>query len=563
MLNKQRAAALSLVLCNMLIAFLYVRVLSETDLFAFGRLQTYDALTRLRASHALPQSHVKDVVLVTVDDESFVKLNRSWPWTRDTFAIFLDELRKFSPKAVALDFSFVGRNPNESFDYWLADGVTRSKNVILASYFDLDGSYIRPMAILEKNALACGFVDQTVDRDAISRRVRILRNTSDDNRSVFSFAIETAYAFIGGIPLRDITPFSEYGWKFETPAGVHDVWADHSGRAWLSYRYPIEDLKTVSFWKLLRGQAKKEDFEGKIVLVGGTSMELQDYRPTPLGLMAGIVIHANELLMILDHDFIRPVPLAVEEYLLLILAAGFTILFLRLRNWMGVVLYGLALMVISAIGIVLFVSRNVFYDIFSALFVLTLIYMVTLVFRMVRLYIEKSTLQRMAIMDGLTGLYGYRYLMIRLEAEFNKALREHTAFYLAMVDIDLFKQVNDSYGHEMGNRVLAEVASVLKSGIRGYDVAARYGGEEFTLILFNHDERTANQTLERIRHAMEEKTFTAHRTNFHVTISAGLCSSQHPDVKSKDDMIRFADAALYQAKQKGRNRVKIYVKSLP
>jgi diguanylate cyclase len=127
-----------------------------------------------------------------------------------------------------------------------------------------------------------------------------------------------------------------------------------------------------------------------------------------------------------------------------------------------------------------------------------------------------------------------------------------------MVYIDLFKKVNDTYGHEQGNVVLTTVAKLLKNGIRGYDVAARYGGEEFSLVLFNQDPAGAAQIVERIRKAVEATPFNLPTGVLHVTVSSGICSNRNPDVQSKDDLVKLADAALYQAKTQGRNRVCLY-----
>ncbi len=157
--------------------------------------------------------------------------------------------------------------------------------------------------------------------------------------------------------------------------------------------------------------------------------------------------------------------------------------------------------------------------------------------------------------DSLTGLLTHTAFYGRASASFHRARAEDGRAVVAMVDVDHFKNVNDSYGHVMGDRVLAELAALLRQRIRASDAAGRYGGEEFGIILNGIDLENAQRIINRIR---QEWANQEHRTpsgqSFRVTFSAGLasCSSSLPDVTS---WINAADGALYEAKRAGRNRV--------
>ncbi|MDH5525388.1 MAG: diguanylate cyclase [Desulfobulbaceae bacterium] len=170
-----------------------------------------------------------------------------------------------------------------------------------------------------------------------------------------------------------------------------------------------------------------------------------------------------------------------------------------------------------------------------------------------------SRLYTMAITDGLTGLYTKRYLnTIASELHEKSSSGEPgDGFCLMMVDIDHFKEVNDQYGHQVGDRVLLEMADVIRAGLRTADIPCRYGGEEFVLILPGTDVETGCMVAERLRAAIAEHAFMVDADLvLHKTISIGLaCGSLA--VASVDEMIRQADEALYVAKRQGRNRIEV------
>lgn len=160
--------------------------------------------------------------------------------------------------------------------------------------------------------------------------------------------------------------------------------------------------------------------------------------------------------------------------------------------------------------------------------------------------------------DGLTGLYNHNYIPQRLGTEFERYRRTKKEFCLVMIDIDWFKKVNDTYGHEQGNEVLINIAQCLKKGLRISDVVARYGGEEFCIILFDCNEEAARQVIEKIRLQIEGTVFADAERIFRITISAGICSNQVRGIERSSDLIRLADKMLYEAKAAGRNRVLIH-----
>jgi diguanylate cyclase (GGDEF)-like protein len=168
-------------------------------------------------------------------------------------------------------------------------------------------------------------------------------------------------------------------------------------------------------------------------------------------------------------------------------------------------------------------------------------------------------LLRFAFTDYLTGLKTRGYFEQQLDLEFKRAERRRQKFALLMIDIDHFKNLNDTFGHHTGDQVLRDVASILMKDMREVDTVARYGGEEFVMILPETTETGATYVAQRLRRAVEQAKFFAGSPQSiqHLTISIGIAVFD-TDAQFKRDLIEFADAALYAAKHGGRNRLVCY-----
>lgn len=171
-------------------------------------------------------------------------------------------------------------------------------------------------------------------------------------------------------------------------------------------------------------------------------------------------------------------------------------------------------------------------------------------------------LRRLGLTDALTGLANRRELEKRLSIEVSRSLRELTAFSCLYLDVDHFKQVNDVYGHDVGDYVLQKVAAIMVDAVRLGDVVARYGGEEFVIVLPGISGSIALETAERIRQAVENsKIQAAHNKSLSITVSIGLASylaeknTIGDNAEITEQIIASADRALMNAKEQGRNRV--------
>jgi diguanylate cyclase (GGDEF)-like protein len=163
--------------------------------------------------------------------------------------------------------------------------------------------------------------------------------------------------------------------------------------------------------------------------------------------------------------------------------------------------------------------------------------------------------QELSLRDGLTHLYNHVAFQDFLEREFETFWRYNRPLSLIMFDIDHFKAVNDTYGHQMGDHILRELAALGLTCVRKADLLARYGGEEFALILPYTDATQACALARRLQHQVEAHQFHYRGETIHITISLGVASAGVPNLSNKEELIRRADAALYRAKAGGRNQV--------
>lgn len=168
-----------------------------------------------------------------------------------------------------------------------------------------------------------------------------------------------------------------------------------------------------------------------------------------------------------------------------------------------------------------------------------------------------------ATLDALTGFYNRRQLEERIKQEVSNAKRQNAPLCGIMTDIDFFKNVNDTYGHAVGDLVLKTIAKIIRGQLREYDIAGRYGGEEFSILLPFTKIQEAQMVAERLRKTIESKVIDISKANvesevksIHVTLSLGIYEIKPTD--NDEDLLIKADKALYEAKNTGRNKVVVH-----
>ncbi len=166
-------------------------------------------------------------------------------------------------------------------------------------------------------------------------------------------------------------------------------------------------------------------------------------------------------------------------------------------------------------------------------------------------------MEELSNVDGLTGLYNRRCFNNMLEQKIGEASRMKVQLSTIMLDIDHFKNVNDTYGHKAGDDVIRFISRTIKNSVRKVDFAARYGGEEFVILLYNASIEDAASIAEKIRMIVRDSSVNADGVHLNVTISLGVSSYPLPSMSS-EDLIKNADTALYYSKEHGRNKVSVY-----
>ena len=164
-------------------------------------------------------------------------------------------------------------------------------------------------------------------------------------------------------------------------------------------------------------------------------------------------------------------------------------------------------------------------------------------------------LELLSITDGLTKLHNHRYFQDEVARAFEESQRYQRPLSLAMIDIDFFKKINDTYGHAVGDEVLKQAAALFRDSVRSTDLVARYGGEEFAVMMPETPLADGCMFAEKMRNLVQEAAMNTQAGEVAITVSIGVASVPHSRIESAKELIVAADKALYRAKKNGRNQV--------
>ncbi len=536
------------------------------------------------------RKHNPDIVIVAIDDATYeyvLDKYGEWPIQRDIYAKIVDKIEAQNPKAIAFDLMFVKslKSGNNS-DNALINSFGKYKNLYTAMNFDNQSDDLRtPPEISDKLSVNVknNSADDNFDDLAFSNCRNILQGIIDATSNIGIINVSRSDDGV----LRKMPVFVKYKDKFypqlafkvgmdilgsnnnefviDKSSNINvngtKIYLDNDGSAILNWYGTSGTFEHLPAYKLIKSVNGDGDFEynfsDKIVYFGSTAASLFDIKTTPISkIYPGVEIQTTYLNNILDNNFIKKADKRVSFAISLLMA----------------VITGL--LVISSISTpVLIIALISMYSLYTALayFLMKycniwtdIVYPLTLgLFVFVTAFIVKYIIKSrdfdkqyiLATTDGLTNLYNHRYFQEQMKMYVDNSSRYGNAFSLIIIDIDFFKKFNDTFGHQAGDEVLRQVASVLRQSVRSSDIVCRYGGEEMSIILPNTTKEISHTTAEKICKRVSEKKFRLNNgQESHVTISLGV-ATYPDDGSSASEIIETADKRLYQSKNNGRNQV--------
>ncbi|MFH1848523.1 MAG: CHASE2 domain-containing protein [Candidatus Omnitrophota bacterium] len=548
-------------LFNLLIALAVTcAVLFLFEKGAFKRLELtgLDVLFRLRG----PIACSPKVIIIEIDDDNITQVGR-WPWKRRIHAAMVEALTAFGAKQIFFDVIF-SEPSSEEDDGLLGSSIEKSGNVYLPFVFQGESTRPEdaffPIEQFSSYIKGTGSINIHPDSDGTLRRVPLVFPSED---AVYPhMALKLAADYLGA-GIDKITPgritISHNAETIEIPLIEENKmlinWAGEWKDTFKHYSY-LGILGAYRAW--LGGDEVHidlDDFKDSICLVGVTAIGLYDINPVPLEpAYPGIGAVATTVSNVLNGNFIRTFPRWLSWLLIFILGIIPSLSISgekTLRGTVVVVLLGGAFFA----GALFLFKKGIWIEFAAPVISLAGSYLSVVTYNFIHASMEKRHFFQMAVTDGLTGLCNIRYFKMLLKTELLMAEKEPSkSFCIVMSDVDHFKSFNDTYGHQIGDLVLKEVAKVLKGAVRSSDTVARYGGEEMIILFRGASLKYGLEAAEKVRDSMEKHTVVDENgKEYKVCISVGVSLFRHGD--DEDSMIKRADDGLYKAKEGGRNRV--------
>lgn len=508
-------------------------------------LRTNDFFSGIsRPGKKLPRE-IKDIVVVPIDNVSLKEAGLQWPWKRSAFAELVAKISSYQPKAIFLDFTFLGKASDESLDGQLAAAIKKAGNVVLAGYLDEDGEFVRPLDIFSAPAKAVGLVNKKADRH--DRRVRSMRavlrtKTKSLQAPEYDFAAEIKIlALVRDIPLENIRYDSNSASVILSPELVFPV--DDFGFIPINYSAGVSDFINLPVYKILGSQSIEPALlKDKIVMVGITANITHDIHATPLGSIPGIYINANSLLMLLSGRLLKTLPIwsGIGIFLLFSLAAGF--LSFRLKPACSILLLASLLFCISLGYIFLQARYNFRMDIFSLVFLSLVSYAAVELYKYTSLVIESEKLKIQAIMDPLTALYTQRYFQLNVQSVLQKQARAGGHFF-CLLYFKEFSQVGEG-------RVLAlphlikMVSQTIRECVGKKSLLARYGEESLSLCLFQIKRRQFEDLLRLLAERLASREFVIEKERIKISAKIAAVDFPREHIKNYPDLVLTCESLL-------------------
>ena len=544
----------------------------------------------LRQTMILPHKKANpDIVVLTVDDETYEYIMDkygSWPISRRVWADVINALETARPKYIIFDMLFIKPNlADTAADKYFVDTVRNNKNVYLSMNFDnysedtrkavdlndkfklkikdgflFDSNYVTfsncrtLMSQLLDATKNVGIINVTRDEDGIIRNTTPIFKYKDKYYPNLSFRVALDLLKKNEISIINNTIIID---------AKHKIPLDETQRAILNWYGKSSTFTHIPLWQLLKAMKEndssfiKSRFADRIIYVGTTTTSLSDIKSSPVeSHMAGVELHTTFLNNILDNNFIKKSS-PKFDFLISIIISLFVGYFVLITPSV------LKTYVILFTMLVCYGIYATYGMLFFNIWIPVVLPVISAIVTFILIYCEKYLLKvkdyeqtyKLAITDGLTQLYNHRYFQEQMIVNVSNFKRYNAPFSVILIDIDFFKKFNDTYGHQSGDAVLKQVASVLKKNIRTSDIACRYGGEEMSIILTSTAKKDAIVTAQKVWNAVRTNKFLlAGGERVNVTISVGVATVGENGTVPQE-IIEHCDKCLYKAKESGRDQV--------
>ncbi|MBQ8459839.1 diguanylate cyclase [bacterium] len=537
---------------------------------------TFDIRQKILANSGV-RKHNKDIVIVAIDDASYEYILDNygeWPLRRDIYAKMVDYIEAQNPKSIAFDLMFVkSMKSDPASDKALIEVFKKYKNVFTAMNLDNQPEDLRtPVELPKKLAITEDF-DNSYPAMEFSNCRTILEGILNATSNIGMINVSR---YEDGV-LRRMPLYLKYKNKLYPQLGYlvgnhylqrftespepKNIYPDDDASVILNWYGPAGTFENIPMYKLLKAIDGKEkfnyDFSGKVVYFGATAASLFDIKTVPVDkVYPGVEVQTTYVNNIIDGSLIQKAPTALNIIFIIILSVLTVICVLKIQSMP--VAFGLSL-TIYALYILytyrIMKTNYIWVDIILPISFGIISFILTVIVKYLIKSRDFDQQYKLATTDGLTELYNHRYFQEQLQNQVSHSKRYNVPLSLIIIDIDFFKKFNDTYGHQSGDAVLKQVATLLKKNVRMTDIVCRYGGEEMSIILPNTKYEEAVGIANKLCTIVASKKckLSGNRES-NVTISLGV-STFGIDGETPAEIIESADKRLYNAKENGRNRV--------
>jgi len=501
------------------------------------------------------------IVIIEITDADISGIGR-WPWGRSWLAAMAKTLSDLGARYTYFDI-ILSEASTDQDDALFEEALKASKNVYLPFVFqgtpyDIKNSFL-PIKRFSEYEKGTGAVNIYPDIDGVIRRIPLVFFDKETPYKHVALQIAMDYSKTSIEEIKsDYILLSNSRNKIKIPLVEKNKmlinWTGKWADTFVHYRFMDVLAGYQDVLENKKPQINVNDFKDSICLVALTAIGLYDIKSIPLQPeYPGIGVIASTISDILNNDFLYTPPAWVTILLVYLLALVPSFLISGekpMRETLYIIAAGTLYFLVNLSFFKQGVALNFSFP-FLALFVS---YLSVETYNFVRVSVERQLFLKMSITDGLTGLYNVSYFKMLLETEIKLTKYEPSRkFSIVMIDVDHFKKFNDTYGHQVGDLVLKEVAATLNNSVRSSDIVARYGGEEMIILLKGSAINNALVIAEKIRSNIENRVIKQQDKVYKVTISVGVSEFHLSD--SMEKIIKKADEGLYKAKESGRNRV--------